>query len=224
VNVINLGKPVPWAVVWRDACRASGIFHSLTHAHYRFHHNALCGLRRATGTQHLPTLHCTLLSHYKHEGGGSCHINACHAPPKTDQQGGAILSLLWFWSFRRKETWTHWRGIAPFPPPPPFRTLAKHPSALFLQIRLFWAFHPIKYLSPMFLALLLHMLFSKFLNVEHVVGSISFSGLGPYSPYAYVAIYPFTLLLMRHWPFPFWHFCQVLYEYIHACTCFKTCF
>lgn len=108
--------------------------------------------------------------------------------------------------------------------PPPFRTLAKHPSALFLQIRLFWAFHPIKYLSPMFLALLLHMLFSKFLNVEHVVGSISFSGLGPYSPYAYVAIYPFTLLLMRHWPFPFWHFCQVLYEYIHACTCFKTCF
>lgn len=110
------------------------------------------------------------------------------------------------------------------PSPPPFRTLAKHPSALFLQIRLFWAFHPIKYLSPMFLALLLHMLFSKFLNVEHVVGSISFSGLGPYSPYAYVAIYPFTLLLMRHWPFPFWHFCQVLYEYIHACTCFKTCF
>lgn len=70
-----------------------GIFHSLAHAQCWFHRNALfCG-RRATDTQHLPTLHCSSVSHFKHgakvRGGGqgvwrgSCHINTYCGPPQN---------------------------------------------------------------------------------------------------------------------------------------------
>lgn len=132
--------------------------------------------------------------------GRSCHINTCCAPSQNWPAGLSHLHPHVGLKCRDKRRPARtWRGIALLRLPAAF---AKYSSVLFLQLCLFWGFRPMKYLPPVCLALLLHMLFSKFLNVEHVVGSISFSGLGMFSAYTYITIYPFTLQLMRHWPFP----------------------
>lgn len=105
-----------------------GIFHSLAHAQCWFHRNALfCG-RRATDTQHLPTWHCSSVSHFKHgakvRGGGGVYVERIMShqhllwpSPKLTSRVEPPSPSCGSEASRRKETCTHRRGIAPSPLP-----------------------------------------------------------------------------------------------------------